>query len=86
MLPPSMRGDAATSADAKKDASAPAPAPTAAARAAADAAAPATPPETRLYKGTGTFINQKPPLPVPQSQLQEASLNFEALDVARSRR
>jgi general secretion pathway protein D len=84
LLPPSMRGEAAaTPADAKKDAAAAAPAPAAppAARPAIDTATTAAPAETRLYKGTGSFINQKPPMPVPPSTVQEASLNFEALDI-----
>src|SRR4249920_111222 len=65
-LPPSLRGDAAPPpANATKDAAAPGPA--AAARPAPDTTTSAAPAETRMYKGTGNFINQKPPLPVPPS-------------------
>ena len=37
--------------------------------------------ETRLYKGTGQFVNPRPPVPEGPPGAQEASLNFEALDV-----
>ena len=37
--------------------------------------------ETRLYKGTGVFVNPRPPGPPAPPGPQEASLNFEALDV-----
>jgi len=37
--------------------------------------------ETRLYKGTGQFVNPRPPAPPGPPSAQEASLNFEGLDV-----
>jgi general secretion pathway protein D len=42
---------------------------------------PAPVAETRLYKGTGQFVNPRPPAPPGPPSAQEASLNFEALDV-----
>jgi general secretion pathway protein D len=77
MLPPSLR----------KDAEAPQPTATVMTPAQAAAAAglkPAEPgpesAEARLYPGTGNFVHQRPqPQPVPGPE--EASLNFEALDV-----
>src|SRR6185436_19368707 len=41
----------------------------------------AQPAETRIYKGTGVFVNPRPTPPPPPPGPQEASLNFEALDV-----
>lgn len=38
-------------------------------------------PQTRVYPGTGVFVNPKPPAPPPAPGPEEASLNFEALDV-----
>ncbi|HET9580769.1 MAG TPA: type II secretion system secretin GspD, partial [Usitatibacter sp.] len=35
----------------------------------------------RLYSGTGVFVNQTPPAPPPPPGPEEASLNFESLDV-----
>src|SRR6185312_7436406 len=35
----------------------------------------------KTYKGTGTFVNPKPPAPEAAPGPEEASLNFEALDV-----
>jgi general secretion pathway protein D len=35
----------------------------------------------KLYGGTGTFVNTKPPAPPPPPGPEEASLNFEGLDV-----
>jgi general secretion pathway protein D len=79
MLPPSMR----------KDGEKPA--------AAAEAQQPALPPlqpnatpyvpgsqsftEPKVFKGSGTFVNAKPPAPPAPPGPEEASLNFEALDV-----
>ncbi|MGE0357067.1 MAG: type II secretion system secretin GspD [Burkholderiales bacterium] len=51
---------------------------------AAPSAAPApavTPEKPRIYPGTGNFVNAKPPAPQPPAGPEEASLNFEALDV-----
>jgi general secretion pathway protein D len=39
------------------------------------------PAEPRLYKGTGVFLNPRPPAPAGPPGPQEASLNFEGLDV-----
>lgn len=53
----------------------------------APAAAPGTPSSqalvqpNRLYSGTGVFVNQNPATPAPPPGPEEASLNFEALDV-----
>lgn len=45
-------------------------------------AAPAAPGlDPKLYPGTGSFLAQKPPGPTPLPSPEEASLNFEALDV-----
>jgi general secretion pathway protein D len=80
MLPPSLQ-------KAGPETRAPAPAASApAAAAAAAATAAAQPPasqggESRVYKGTGVFVNPRPPATPAASSPQEASLNFEALDV-----
>ena len=87
LLPPSLRSDEAASG--AKPAAAVAgsdfgPAPSGAAKAAAAPAAPtpqAPVAETRMFKGTGVFVNPRPPAPPAPSSAQEASLNFEALDV-----
>ena len=42
---------------------------------------PQNPPEVKVYSGTGTFLNTKPPPPPPPPGPEEASLNFEGLDV-----
>jgi general secretion pathway protein D len=76
LLPPSMRTEGA-SATPKADAQ----------LAAAEAAA--TKPETaaeppvqpRLYQGSGMFVNPRPPDRTPPPGPEEASLNFEGLDV-----
>lgn len=39
------------------------------------------PEKPRVFPGTGTFVNTKPPAPQPPAGPEEASLNFEALDV-----
>lgn len=45
----------------------------------------ATPPavqgQPKVFTGTGQFVNPRPPKPVPPPGPQEASLNFESLDV-----
>ena len=38
-------------------------------------------PEAKVYKGSGVFLNTKPPAPPAPPGPEEASLNFEALDV-----
>ena len=40
-----------------------------------------TPVEPKMYPGTGNFVNPKPPPPLRLPGPEEASLNFEALDV-----
>jgi general secretion pathway protein D len=35
----------------------------------------------KVFKGTGSFLNPKPPAPLPPPGPEEASLNFEALDI-----
>jgi general secretion pathway protein D len=37
--------------------------------------------QPKVFKGTGTFVSGKPPAPSPPAGPEEASLNFEALDV-----
>jgi len=37
--------------------------------------------EAKVFKGSGNFLNPKPPLPATPPGPEEASLNFEALDV-----
>jgi general secretion pathway protein D len=52
--------------------------------AAAPTAAPGKPaaaPEAKIFKGSGTFVNPKPAAPGAPAGPEEASLNFEALDV-----
>ena len=39
------------------------------------------PEKPRVFPGSGTFVNTKPPAPQPPAGPEEASLNFEALDV-----
>jgi len=38
-------------------------------------------PQPRVFPGTGVFVNPKPPAPPPKPGPEEASLNFEGLDV-----
>ena len=87
LLPPSLRkadeksegaSPAATPASGPQAAFGPVP-PGATPRAPTDA--PATPAETRIYKGTGMFVSPKFPAIPAAPGPQEASLNFEALDV-----
>lgn len=84
VLPPSLRGKA-------ESAPAPAPAPGPQAQfgpfpggkvATVDAGAGReAKAEAKVFKGSGTFLNPKPPLPATPPGPEEASLNFEALDV-----
>lgn len=78
VLPPGMRSGKATPDPAAVAQAAPAPAATAPAR-----AVPPEPPETasRLYRGSGNFIAPILQRPPPPPGPEEASLNFEALDV-----
>src|SRR5687768_3651011 len=74
VLPPSMRTEA------------PKPAPPVTPAAAgpakpADVAAADAPQRPRMFPGTGVFVNPKPPAPAPKPGPEEASLNFEGLDV-----
>ncbi len=48
---------------------------------AAAAAGQAPRAESKVFKGSGTFVNPKPPAPPAAPGPEEASLNFEALDV-----
>jgi general secretion pathway protein D len=81
MLPPSLRGEhdatppAAPTATAQNDFG---PKPGASAKDSGNAST-ATPPKT--YPGTGVFLNQKPAQPPAKPGPEEASLNFESLDV-----
>jgi general secretion pathway protein D len=79
LLPPSLKPDSAE----KGSASATTAAATAATTRPPAPAAPAQAgsPETRLFKGTGVFVNPRPAGPAAPPGPQEASLNFEALDV-----
>ena len=75
VLPPSMRQETAPAAStAAVPPAAPVP-----------AAAAATPPppvmQAKTYPGTATFVNPNPPVPMTTPGPEEASLNFEALDV-----
>jgi general secretion pathway protein D len=72
VLPPSMRGEAARPA-------APAAAPAAPASASATPSEP--PAQAKLYQGSGMFVNPKPADRTPPPGPEEASLNFEGLDV-----
>src|SRR6185437_12387558 len=77
LLPPSLHKEAAEPAAAEKAPFGPVAPPPAA------SAATAPPPraEAKVYKGTGNFVNPAPPRPAGPPGLEEASLNFEALDV-----
>ena len=77
LLPPSLRGDAKAAPAASEAAAVPA-APATAASAAPPQGAALQP---RVYPGTGVFVNPKPPGPPRPPGPEEASLNFEALDV-----
>lgn len=78
VLPPSLRKDAEPP---KPEATVMTPAQVAAAAGLKPAAPPATPSaDMKLYPGSGNFVQQRPtPAPVPGPE--EASLNFESLDV-----
>ncbi|HXS53989.1 MAG TPA: type II secretion system secretin GspD [Usitatibacter sp.] len=77
LLPPSLHKEAAEPAAAEKAPFGPVAPPPAA------SAATAPPPraEAKVYKGTGNFVNPAPPRPAGPPGPEEASLNFEALDV-----
>jgi len=77
LLPPSLHKEAAEPAAAEKAPFGPVAPPPAA------SAATAPPPraEAKVYKGTGNFVNPAPPRPAGPQGPEEASLNFEALDV-----
>ena len=80
LLPPSLR-----KANEDLDAIPAAEAATAAAAARAEgerlAAAAEPPPEPKVFTGTGVFLNPRPAAPPPPPGPEEASLNFEGLDV-----
>lgn len=77
MLPPSMRSEAPAKPATASDVQA---AQVASARAAAAAAADAAP-QAKVYQGSGMFINPRPADRTPPPGPEEASLNFEGLDV-----
>jgi general secretion pathway protein D len=86
LLPPSLRDEKAQAAPqaaaAAPRASVPfGPVPPAAGQRPAEGASASATGDPKLYKGTGAFINPKPPSIPPPPGPQEASLNFEALDV-----
>jgi general secretion pathway protein D len=78
LLPPSMRKSepAATTTITNAE-----PVVTPAAAAMTPPASQVQPLPNRLFSGTGVFVNQNPPAPAPPPGPEEASLNFEALDV-----
>ncbi len=77
MLPPSLRKEPEAP---KPEATVMTPAQVAAAAGLKPAAPTPPAPDAKIYLGTGNFVHQRPtPAPVPGPQ--EASLNFEALDV-----
>lgn len=80
LLPPSMRNEpgpgAAPAAAAPQDAFGPRTPDHSVASAPPEAVA-----EPKIYKGTGTFLSSKPQAPSTPAGPEEASLNFEALDV-----
>ena len=78
LLPPGMRGDHVAAAPAEKPAEAVAAMPSETAK---PAPAPAAPPAAKTYQGTGIFVNPKLPSPPTPPGPEEASLNFEGLDV-----
>src|SRR5262249_36903349 len=80
LLPPGMRGEQHAAATVAKPAEAAAPAAAGTATLAASSPSSATLP-SRTYQGTGIFVNPKPPAPPGPPGPEEASLNFEALDV-----
>ncbi len=83
VLPPSMRGE--TAAPAKPAPAGPqsdfGPAAPPKSPAGTASAAPAPTPAAKVYKGTGDFVNRTPPRAAAPPGPEEASLNFEALDV-----
>ena len=80
LLPPSMRNqDAKAVAPAAAAGDAPQFGPL---RPAPPGPQPANPPAVaKVYGGTGTFVNTKPRAPAPPAGPEEASLNFEGLDI-----
>ena len=80
LLPPSMHKQAT---DAEKAAAEQAPfGPQVAGNAQAIQPPPEAPhPEAKVFKGTGVFLNTKPPAPPAPPGPEEASLNFESLDI-----
>ena len=76
LLPPSLKPDSGA---AQAPVAAPAPAAAAATVPAPQQSSQGT--ETRIFKGTGVFVNPRPPGPAAAAGPQEASLNFEALDI-----
>ena len=81
LLPPGMRGEqpAAPTGTAAGPQPQFGPVPSPAKPVAQPSAAAPIPP--KLYTGTGNFVNTKPPAPQPAPGPEEASLNFEGLDV-----
>jgi len=79
MLPPSMHKEAAAAAAPEEAANVPfgpLPSPTG-----VPGAAQAPGQQAKIYKGSGEFLSLKPPAPPAPPGPEEASLNFEALDV-----
>ncbi len=83
ILPPGMKegANAASAPAASVDAFGPAAPGAAGAATAAPGAAQNAPAQNKLYMGSGNFVNSKPPAPAAAPGPQEASLNFEALDI-----
>ncbi len=79
LLPPSMRKEGG--AGASKEAAAQVPFGPFASPAAASGAAPSAQAQAKIFKGSGQFLSLKPPAPPAPPGPEEASLNFEALDV-----
>jgi general secretion pathway protein D len=78
LLPPSLRSDAPAATKAP-GAQAPVASPAVGAPVSAPGAGQGA--EARVFKGTGVFVNPRPPAAQAGPGPQEASLNFEALDV-----
>ncbi|MGZ5032101.1 MAG: secretin N-terminal domain-containing protein, partial [Usitatibacter sp.] len=78
MLPPSMRAKEAAPAPAATPASF---GPLPLMKGAEGAAPPAPPAEAKIFQGTGVFVNPRPAQASPPPGPEEASLNFEGLDV-----
>ena len=80
LLPPSLRDETGKGATSEAGAPQVAFGPQTPDRMAAGAPAEAAA-QPKVFKGTGTFVSGKPPAPSPPAGPEEASLNFEALDV-----